>query len=138
MIGTFDVDGVSPEWSSSRRDTLKGVSCIAGSNQTTGGGLCIFVYTGFVSPEEWKEKFMEVCDFLEALLNCKVDRKCNDITRCSFFSYGPNAWCRTAYECETFVYMQICSKRLRDSILQIKKKGLMMIASPLILFPHIG
>ena len=29
-------------------------------------------------------------------------------------------------------------KRLRDSILLIKKKGLMMIASPLILSPHIG
>ena len=29
-------------------------------------------------------------------------------------------------------------KRLRDSILPTKKKGLIMIASPLILFPHIG
>ena len=29
-------------------------------------------------------------------------------------------------------------KRLRDSILLIKKKGLMMITSPLILSPHIG
>ena len=104
MNATFDVDGVNPEWSAFHRDFLKDISCIAGANQTIGGGLRIIAHVGLVSPEEWKEKYMEVCDFLEALLDCKTDRNCNDITRCSFFSHDPNAWCRPAEECELFPF----------------------------------